>query len=306
MNSYDAEYKKKLTSPETAADLIGSGDTIVVGMSNAEPPALLAAIAARVRADAVKGLEVYTMSPMAHLANTLFAPDLCDCIQVYSWFVGPPQRGLIKTGIDYYIPNYFHQVPRLCSEFMQIDATVCVVSPMDKAGYFSFGLGERLHLHGDSAQPEAHRRGEPEHAPGIRRLAAACLGGRCHRGKHRTPPGGHPGRTQAGRRRHRKTDYRDDPRRRHDPTGGRGDPQHRGGIPLGTQGPRHPHGSILPGHGRLDREGRGEREQKDHSSPERASLPLRGAPRRSSIFWTTTPPWKATPSPTSTIPPSSP
>ncbi len=140
MNSCDAEYKKKLTSPETAADLIGSGDTIVVGMSNAEPPALLAAIAARVRADAVKGLEVYTMSPMAHLANTLFAPDLCDCIQVYSWFVGPPQRGLIKTGIDYYVPNYFHQVPRFCSDFMQIDATVSVVSPMDKAGYFTFGL----------------------------------------------------------------------------------------------------------------------------------------------------------------------
>jgi itaconate CoA-transferase len=140
VSTFDAEYKKRLTSPEMAVDLIGSGATIVVGMSNAEPPALLEAIAARVRADAVKGLNVYTMSPMAHLANTLFAPDLCDCIQVYSWFVGPPQRGLIKTGINYYIPNYFHQVPRLCSEFMQIDATISVVSPMDKAGYFSFGL----------------------------------------------------------------------------------------------------------------------------------------------------------------------
>ena len=75
MNSYDAEYKKKLTSPETAMDRIGSGDMIVVGMSNAEPPALLEAIAARVRADVVKGLNAYTMSPMAHLANTLFAPD---------------------------------------------------------------------------------------------------------------------------------------------------------------------------------------------------------------------------------------
>jgi itaconate CoA-transferase len=139
VKSYEAEYKKKLTTPEKAANLIGPGETLVVGMSNAEPPALLAAIAGRARAGEIKGLKVYTMSPMAHLADTLFAPDLCDCIQVYSWFVGVTQRGLVKTGLNYYIPNYFHQIPRLCSDFMQIDATVCVVSPMDKAGHFTFG-----------------------------------------------------------------------------------------------------------------------------------------------------------------------
>lgn len=139
MKSYDAEYKKRLTSPERAAELIGPGETIVVGMSNAEPPALLAAIAERARAEAIKGLKVYTMSPTAHLAKTLLAPDLCDCIQVYSWFVAATQRGLVKTGLNYYIPNYFHQVPRLCSDFMRIDATICVVSPMDKAGHFTFG-----------------------------------------------------------------------------------------------------------------------------------------------------------------------
>lgn len=139
MKSYDAEYKKRLTTPERAVDLIGPEDTIVVGMSNAEPPALLAAIAQRARAGEIKGLKAYTMSPTEHLAETLFSPDLCDCIQVNSWFVGAPERGLIKTGLNYYVPNYFHQVPRLCSDFMQIDATLCVVSPMDKAGYFTFG-----------------------------------------------------------------------------------------------------------------------------------------------------------------------
>ena len=139
MKSYDAEYRKRLTTPERAVDLIAKGDTVVVGMCNAEPPALLAALAERARAGAVKGLKAYTMSPMGHLAKTLCAPDLCDCIQVYSWFVASPQRGLVKTGLNYYVPNYFHQVPRLCREFMQIDATISVVSPMDRAGYFTFG-----------------------------------------------------------------------------------------------------------------------------------------------------------------------
>ena len=46
---------------------------------------------------------------------------------------------MVRVGLDYYIPNHFHQVPRLISEFMEIDVFVTTVSPMDKAGYFSFG-----------------------------------------------------------------------------------------------------------------------------------------------------------------------
>ncbi len=139
MNAYGAEYRKKLITPEKAAELINSGDVVVIGFSNAEPPALLAALTARARAGDLKNLKVYTMNPTAHMANTIFAPDLCDCIQVYSWFVGAPERGLVKIGMNYFIPNYFHQVPRLCQDFMRIDETLTVVSPMDKAGYFTFG-----------------------------------------------------------------------------------------------------------------------------------------------------------------------
>lgn len=139
MNSYDAEYKKKLITPEKAVELIGSGDLVVIGMNNAEPPGLLAALAARARAGDLKNLKVYTMHPTAHMANTIFAPDLCDCIQVYSWFVGAPERGLVKIGMNYFIPNHFHQIPRLCQDFMRIDETLTAVSPMDKAGYFTFG-----------------------------------------------------------------------------------------------------------------------------------------------------------------------
>jgi len=43
------------------------------------------------------------------------------------------------VGLNYFVPNYFHQVPRLIKDFMQIDFTVATVSPMDKAGYFTFG-----------------------------------------------------------------------------------------------------------------------------------------------------------------------
>ena len=75
MNPYDAEYRKKLITPEKAVELIGSGDLVVVGMNNGEPPALLAALAARARGGDLKNLKVYVMHPTAHLANTIFAPD---------------------------------------------------------------------------------------------------------------------------------------------------------------------------------------------------------------------------------------
>jgi itaconate CoA-transferase len=49
MNIYDAEYQQKLTTPQKAVEKIQNGDTVVQGMANAEPPAILAAIAERVR-----------------------------------------------------------------------------------------------------------------------------------------------------------------------------------------------------------------------------------------------------------------
>jgi itaconate CoA-transferase len=139
MNAYASEYSQKLTTPKMAVEKIKNGDIIVHGMANAEPPALLAAIAERARAGELKDIKIFSMSPMDHAAKTVLAPDLADCIQAYSWFVTASVRSLVKVGLSYFVPNYFHQIPRICKDFMKIDVTVTTVSPMDKAGYFSFG-----------------------------------------------------------------------------------------------------------------------------------------------------------------------
>ena len=139
MNTYAADYKQKLTTPQKAVKEISHGDTIVHGLSTAEPPALLAAIADRAREGDLKDINIYSLLPLKHAAETVLAPDLSDCIQAYSWFVSGADRALVKVGLNYFVPNYFHQIPRLCRDFMQIDVTITTVSPMDKAGYFSFG-----------------------------------------------------------------------------------------------------------------------------------------------------------------------
>ena len=139
MNTNTAEYRQKLTTPKKAVERIKSGDTIVHGLTIAEPPALLSAIADRAREGNLKDIEIFSFLPQEHAAKTVLAPDLCDCIQAYSWFVSGSDRALVKVGLNYFVPIYFHQLPRLLRDFMHIDVTITTVSPIDKAGYFSFG-----------------------------------------------------------------------------------------------------------------------------------------------------------------------
>jgi itaconate CoA-transferase len=139
MSAYTEDYRQKLTTPDKAVARIENGSTIVHGFTIAEPPALLAAIAERARADELNDLKIYSFNPQKHVAETVFAPDLCDCIQAYSWFVSGSDRPKVKVGLNYYVPIYLHQIPRLIRDYMAIDVTITTVSPMDKAGYFSFG-----------------------------------------------------------------------------------------------------------------------------------------------------------------------
>jgi itaconate CoA-transferase len=133
------QYEEKLTSPQQAMEQVKSGDTIVYGMSIAQPPALLAALAQRARNRAVSDLKVYTFLPREHATTTVLLPDLCDCIENYSWFVGAADRDSVKVGLNYHVPSYLHQIPQIVSDYMDIDVAMATISPLDKAGYFSLG-----------------------------------------------------------------------------------------------------------------------------------------------------------------------
>jgi itaconate CoA-transferase len=140
MSIYSAEYRRKLTTPEKAAAGIPPGATLVHGMAVGEPPALLGAIAQRVRAGDLENLKVFSLLPMEHAAKTILAEDLAGRIHPFCWFVSASDRELVKKGLNYFVPNEFHQIPRLIRDFMQIEVTVTCVSPMDNAGFFSFGV----------------------------------------------------------------------------------------------------------------------------------------------------------------------
>ena len=92
MPDYEALYRQKRTTPETAAASIKNGQVIVPGMAVAEPPALLTALADRARAGDLKNITIYCHFSTPHAAKTMLAPDLCDIIQVNSWFVSGSSR----------------------------------------------------------------------------------------------------------------------------------------------------------------------------------------------------------------------
>lgn len=136
---YHQQYRQKLTTPEDAVAPIADNSVLIHGMAAAEPPALLGAIAGRARAGDLKELKVYSLLPMRYAAETVLSEDLAHTIHAYSWFVSTSDRSMVRGGQAQFVPNEFHQVPRLIRDFMEVDTVVTSVSPMDKAGFFTFG-----------------------------------------------------------------------------------------------------------------------------------------------------------------------
>jgi itaconate CoA-transferase len=141
-------YQSKLTTPGRAVASIPSGSKLSIGMAMAEPPALLKALADRAEAGGVEDLKVYYFEATKIAGETILRYELNDRIRPYCMFVTATERALIKRGmadgdrkVVNYVPNSFHQTPRLLIDEIGIETFVCTVSPMDRHGYFSFGTG---------------------------------------------------------------------------------------------------------------------------------------------------------------------
>ncbi|MFO7726838.1 MAG: acetyl-CoA hydrolase/transferase C-terminal domain-containing protein [Desulfonatronovibrio sp.] len=144
MNPYASEYSRKLISAQTAAAAIAQGSIIIHGVTIAEPPALLKAISDRARAGDLRGVTIYSFNPQKCAADTYLQPDLVDVITAKSWFLSRATRKLATAGLVQFIPSYLHQVPKFIREYMKVDICVTTVSPMDAAGFFSFGTANDL------------------------------------------------------------------------------------------------------------------------------------------------------------------
>ena len=145
MTSARSLYESKLTSAEEAVSEIQSGSALSFGMAAGQPPALLGAIASRIRSGGLEDLRIYYQQAMKHAEETVLADDVLHAVHPCSLFMSGVDRRIAEKQrlsgkkVLSYVPCYFYQVPRLLTEFIRIDTFVITVSPMDNAGYFSLG-----------------------------------------------------------------------------------------------------------------------------------------------------------------------
>src|SRR5271156_2878216 len=141
-------YQSKLTTPDHAMTAVPSGSKLSMGMAMAEPPALLKALADRAEAGGIEDLKLYYFESTRIAGDTILRYELIDRVRPYCMFIAATERALIKRAeadggrkVINYVPNNFHQTPRLLTKEIGIDTFVCTVSPMDRHGFMSFGTG---------------------------------------------------------------------------------------------------------------------------------------------------------------------
>ncbi len=138
-------YQLKVRSAAEAVAGIPNGAAIALGMAVSEPPALLAALAARVEAGNLADLKLWYFHSLLHAGTTLLRYELLDRVRPHCMFLSPIERALIQRSkgemrapIEF-VPVAFSESSRLLSERIQLDAFVTTVSPMDRNGWFTFG-----------------------------------------------------------------------------------------------------------------------------------------------------------------------
>jgi itaconate CoA-transferase len=140
MSELPAQYRDKLRTADDAIGMIPDGAFVVQSNAVGEPPALLEATARRARGGGFTRLTMTSLLPLAASARTILASDVSSVIRWQSIFASGADRPLIETGCAAYSPAFFHQVPRIYREFLDIDVALMQVSRVDRHGFMSLGV----------------------------------------------------------------------------------------------------------------------------------------------------------------------
>ena len=151
----EQEYQKKLKSAEEAVKLIDSNASMGMGMGLSAPPAVLTALANRIRHKDLKNLRLYYIrSSSGHLKKYL-SYDLLDELHPYCFFLNKLERDWLKRGIEekgkkliQFVPSNLNAVPKLYQSVIELDTFTTTVSSVDRFGYFSCGVNTADSLSG--------------------------------------------------------------------------------------------------------------------------------------------------------------
>ncbi|HHU92263.1 MAG TPA: acetyl-CoA hydrolase/transferase family protein [Halanaerobiaceae bacterium] len=133
---YRKLYREKFISIEDAVAKVKSGDHIVTGLGCGGATAILEEMVTRKKE--LKDVVIHQMLPLYNYRY--FQEGMEDSIRHNSWFNSPYTRKMVNDKRADFTPNFFHESPALFSNYHEINILIAAVSPMDRHGYFSFGL----------------------------------------------------------------------------------------------------------------------------------------------------------------------
>ena len=139
-------YRSRLASAQDALSALPRRCNVLLGFFAAQPPSLVQALADRAGAGEFDELRVHYMHATPATATSLLRLDRMDVIKPHPFYMGEGERVLelqaTKAGRKavFFVPASFSAVPRIIRERPPCDAFLLQVAPMDRAGWFSFGL----------------------------------------------------------------------------------------------------------------------------------------------------------------------
>lgn len=135
------EYKRKLISPAQAAKVIKSGDRVFYGEFALFPEAVDEALGDRIHE--VENVDIRSIS-FTRLPKPVEKDPERRHVIMNDWHFGKVSRKLHERDLCNYIPISYHQGPRITRKYLDIDVSVITAAPMDRNGYFNFGLANSV------------------------------------------------------------------------------------------------------------------------------------------------------------------
>ena len=139
MTDYQNCYQEKLTTPDKIAQQVQSGWLLGMDTATSQTPAIMTAIAERIRNSDITGVKVQALLD-AYPFEFYTDPTLAGKMTGYSWFSSSAARKAVNAGYADIIPAYYRDFPTRIRTEYDYDAVCVEVAPMDRHGYFSLAL----------------------------------------------------------------------------------------------------------------------------------------------------------------------
>lgn len=137
MKDWKTIYRERLVSAAEAVAHIKSGDRVSVAHVGSEPFALLKEMVRQ--KDRYRDVCLYFLLSLGDAGYMV--PGMEEHIRFHGIFLGGSTRKGVAEGRGEYLPCYFHQYPEMLRARGGLDVLLISVTPPDKHGYCSMGMG---------------------------------------------------------------------------------------------------------------------------------------------------------------------